>query len=93
MCKKIRIKQCLFGLSDKLHRRPTASQITSMQNLEVIAPKMAELLQFSSKVYYYLLTFTLVDLGYFINSSRVKNICICVSGNLMYLNFYVCNFE
>ena len=40
---------------------------------------MAELLQFMSKVYYYyyLLTFTLVDLGYFVNSSRVKNICIC----------------
>ena len=37
-----------------------------MQNLEVIAPKMAELLQFLSKViiyYYYLLTFVLVDFG------------------------------
>ena len=51
-----------------------------MQNLEVIAPQMAELLQFSSKVLLFIiiiiiyLTFASVDLGYFINSSRGKNI-------------------
>ena len=49
-----------------------------MQNLEETAPKMAKLLQFSSKViiiylFIILLTFALVDLGYFINSSRGKN--------------------
>ena len=49
-----------------------------MQNLEETAPKMAELLQFSSKViiiylFIILLTFALVDLGYFINRSRGKN--------------------
>jgi len=43
-----------------------------MKNLEVIAPKMAELLQFSSKVlllfiYLLLLTFALVDLGIIYN--------------------------
>ena len=43
-------------------------------NLEVIAPEMVELLQLLSKVIYLLLIFALVDLGYFIDSSRGKNI-------------------